>query len=182
VNGNAILTCNSGFADANSNPADGCEVNLMTDPKNCGTVGNDVSNVPHGVGACVNGMAQIGSCLPGYYDVNGVVNDGCESTTPPCAINHSNGLGQTYTDCQPLGTPGNAATYTLVMAQEAANAFLAGHTGQVSTGTCGIANAVIVTGPASSEVWAYSGPLAGLVLETSGGPPFCPATGDPTWN
>jgi hypothetical protein len=79
VNGSYVMgSCNPGFADANSNPADGCEVNLMTDPKNCGTVGNDVSNLPHAVGACVNGTAQIASCLPGHFDMDTVVSDGCE--------------------------------------------------------------------------------------------------------
>ena len=37
-----------------------------------------------------------------------------------CADPHSNGQGQTYDDCSPLGTPGNAATYSQTMASEAA--------------------------------------------------------------
>jgi hypothetical protein len=35
-----IASCNTGFADCNSNPADGCEVNLNTSSANCGRCGN----------------------------------------------------------------------------------------------------------------------------------------------
>ena len=34
-----LLSCNAGFADCNLNPTDGCEVNLQSDPRNCGGCG-----------------------------------------------------------------------------------------------------------------------------------------------
>src|SRR5205085_3369539 len=34
------LTCDTGFADANGQIADGCELDLRSDPNNCGAVGN----------------------------------------------------------------------------------------------------------------------------------------------
>jgi hypothetical protein len=103
--GNIVTTCNAGFADANNNLAtDGCEVNLMTDVLNCGTVGNDVSYVPNGTGGCVNGKAVIVSCNAGFADVDQQVANGCEvnlmtdpnncgsigNTVPPSGTNHAN--------------------------------------------------------------------------------------------
>jgi hypothetical protein len=35
-----IVACDSGFADCNGNPLDGCEVNILTDPQHCGACGN----------------------------------------------------------------------------------------------------------------------------------------------
>src|SRR5579871_3660204 len=39
--GNCVLgMCNMGFADCDMNPMNGCEVNFLSDPKNCGACGN----------------------------------------------------------------------------------------------------------------------------------------------
>ncbi|MBI4894673.1 MAG: hypothetical protein HY833_02980 [Candidatus Aenigmarchaeota archaeon] len=46
-------SCPSGTVDKNDNVADGCEINLMTDPSNCGSVGNVCPS-----GACVSGMCN----------------------------------------------------------------------------------------------------------------------------
>src|SRR5262249_52498674 len=35
-----IGSCNTGFADCNGMPADGCEASLQTDPNNCNACGN----------------------------------------------------------------------------------------------------------------------------------------------
>ena len=47
---------------------------------------------------------------------------------------HQNGLGQTYSDAAPLGSPGNQSSYTQVMAQEAANSWP--QTGTASSAVC----------------------------------------------
>lgn len=39
VGGECKLTCADGYADCNGNVADGCEVNLLSDPQNCGKCG-----------------------------------------------------------------------------------------------------------------------------------------------
>ncbi|MBK9299877.1 MAG: putative metal-binding motif-containing protein [Bacteroidetes bacterium] len=51
--------------------------NLNTDVNNCGFCGN-ACIVANGTSICVFGQCQIGSCFPGFMDVNGVVADGCE--------------------------------------------------------------------------------------------------------
>jgi hypothetical protein len=50
----AIGACNSGFVDCNGLATDGCEVNVMTDPANCGACGNACSQGQ----SCVNGTCQ----------------------------------------------------------------------------------------------------------------------------
>jgi hypothetical protein len=71
------LVCNTGFGNADGNPANGCEANLLTDVNNCGAVGNRVS-LPNAIGACVNGSSAILGCNPGFFDVDGLVGNGCE--------------------------------------------------------------------------------------------------------
>jgi hypothetical protein len=78
--GTLSITCSAGFADADNDITTGCESNLQTDPANCGTVGNNVLNLPNVADAtCVNGVAVIGACNPNYADANNVPSDGCES-------------------------------------------------------------------------------------------------------
>ncbi len=45
--------CPQGFADCNASPGDGCEVDLSSDPANCGTCGHDCQG-----GACQTGVCQ----------------------------------------------------------------------------------------------------------------------------
>jgi hypothetical protein len=45
------LACNTGFKDCNGKPADGCEINITNDTKNCGSCGN----VCAANYACING-------------------------------------------------------------------------------------------------------------------------------
>ena len=61
-----VLACAAGFADCDANPANGCEVDLAHDPKNCGACGkapteicngldDDCDGVPDEPFACVKG-------------------------------------------------------------------------------------------------------------------------------
>src|SRR5262249_21236886 len=59
-----IAACNAGFADGNGIVSDGCEVNVSTDPHNCGQVGNDVSQLPNATGGCSAGQTVIAACNP----------------------------------------------------------------------------------------------------------------------
>ena len=78
-NGAIVLaSCVAGFADANGIVSDGCEVNLMTDPQNCGQVGNNVSQLPNAIGGCVAGTGVLVACFAGFADADGIVSDGCE--------------------------------------------------------------------------------------------------------
>jgi hypothetical protein len=74
--------CNPGTASCDLNPANGCEVNLLTDVNNCGGCGL-FCNSANGTPACVNGLCTIGSCNPGFADCN---------AGPGCETNISNNL------------------------------------------------------------------------------------------
>ena len=75
---NASDTCLTGFADCNTNPADGCEVNLNDDINNCGSCGT-VCAFDHAADACVDGNCTLGECDGGWADCNLDDSDGCES-------------------------------------------------------------------------------------------------------
>ncbi len=75
-----IVSCTQGFADCNKNPADGCEVSITGDSKNCGACGM-VCNIPNVAESCVNGQCQSTPCLPGFADCDGNPQNGCETNT-----------------------------------------------------------------------------------------------------
>lgn len=96
----------------------------------------------------------------------------CQGTTccsgNVCQPAHRNGLGQSYYDCAPLGTPTVETTYDITMANEAALAW--GQTGGTLGVTCGTATCVgfLTTGsPADCAVWCYTSTLAGYVGHSS---------------
>ena len=94
---------------------------------------------------------------------------------------HPNGLGQDYADCRPLGTPGNASTYTLTMAAEAgaASPYWTGNNGSVALCTNG-AHVWIVQSGTTCAIWAYEGTAAGSVLVTTSAEECYPGPGA-TW-
>jgi len=100
------LVCNANFGDADNNPASGCEANLLTDSRNCGSVGNAVS-FPNAVAACVNGVGVLLQCLSGWVDEDGIAANGCElqivdlisdSPASPLALTMNAGDMRTVTD------------------------------------------------------------------------------------
>jgi hypothetical protein len=74
-----VAVCNSGYADCNMNPSDGCEINTMIDPNNCGACGTVCSTI-HGTSSCTNGTCSISSCASGYADCDNNPSDGCETS------------------------------------------------------------------------------------------------------
>jgi hypothetical protein len=98
--GTYLASCVPGFADVNSDLVDGCEVNLMTDPANCGAVGNQIpaSGTNHATYGCVQGTAVVMSCDPGWTDANLSVDDGCETAGDP------DGSGNIRADAVTIGT------------------------------------------------------------------------------
>jgi Cys-rich repeat protein len=101
--GRCGIACNPGFADCDNNPANGCEVNLNTDPNHCGACMTSCNNLTAHAssGACMSGMCVVTGCQMGYYDVDGQWGDGCEcladSFSAMCAA--PTGLGNV-----PIGT------------------------------------------------------------------------------
>ncbi len=71
------LVCSSPHGDCNRKAADGCETNTSTDVNHCGGCGERCSPA-HATPQCIGGACGIQVCDPGYADVNGLVEDGCE--------------------------------------------------------------------------------------------------------
>ena len=200
--------CAAGFGDCNTTAPDldGCETATST-PSSCGGCGRACST--NGVaGASCSGVACNSSCVAGFGNCSQPAypapDDGCESNLTTCAgspccgtlctAQHQVGLnGNTYSDCHAFGVPGNAATYTHAMADEATNAWTLGGTVVTGTGTCADPQggaALYCTANYTSArcgVWCAEGVLAGYVLLTtqsgSGGSNcLCPVGGGATWN
>ena len=163
------------------------DLDLTSDPHNCGAAGNDLTVLPHVLGAvCVNGVGHI-SCQTGFFDSNGQLADGCEST---CA--HPNGVaGEVYVDCAPLGTPGTESTYSKTMAQEAAQAYIAASSqsgvGSTLAVDCNAGQTtdqaiVVIALGFASHTWTYKGAAAGHVSTGPAGTPApCATTADAVW-
>ncbi len=73
----AVGTCNAGFADVDGNPANGCEINLLTDPNHCGAQGNACA-AANGTAGCAGGACTVAACNTGYSDCDGSAANGCE--------------------------------------------------------------------------------------------------------
>ncbi len=72
-----IASCAPGWADCNHNPADGCEVNVTSDPAHCGACGTACSTV-HGTATCAASTCGI-VCATGWGNCDGSVINGCET-------------------------------------------------------------------------------------------------------
>ncbi|MDF2695643.1 MAG: hypothetical protein K0S65_4026, partial [Labilithrix sp.] len=60
VGGECKLLCAEGYADCNDNPNDGCEVNLKSDPRHCGSCSTSCTGV---IGqACIGGACATEPC------------------------------------------------------------------------------------------------------------------------
>jgi Cys-rich repeat protein len=195
--------CNAGHGCPGSLACCNGVCDSLVDPQSCGACGRVCSSTDVQSLSCAAGGACNSSCLAGFGNCSQPLppapDDGCESNlnvcagTPCCGMLctglHQNGLGQTYTDCAPLGVPGNPATYTANMANEANNAWP--DLGSQSSGTCadpvsGMDNCVAQDDGFQAAVWCFSGHLAGYVVLTPDGTclggPCCPTTADSTWN
>jgi hypothetical protein len=72
-----IGTCSVGFANCDSDPSDGCEININSDPINCGACGN-VCVSANGTATCTNGSCGIGTCSAGFANCDNNATNGCE--------------------------------------------------------------------------------------------------------
>jgi len=103
-----LLACLPGYVDQDAVRVNGCEVfctpspeicdgadndcdgsmdedfDTMTDPLNCGFCGNDCTiQFANATGICLAGSCQLGSCNPGFHDLNASSADGCEYPCVP---------------------------------------------------------------------------------------------------
>ena len=78
----ACLTgaCAAGWGNCTGASAAGCTTALSTDVNNCGTCGHGCA-IAHAVSACLAGACALASCIPGWADCNGLLDDGCEIRT-----------------------------------------------------------------------------------------------------
>jgi hypothetical protein len=101
----------------------------------------------------------------------------CGTTSAPA---HNNGVGETYSNCAPLGPPVNES-----MAMAAAQSWQPS-SGMGSQAQCIGTNppqVVFKQTPNSCAIWAYSGRTTGHVhLNTASDDCVCPTLSDPTWN
>jgi hypothetical protein len=81
VAGSCVINrCDSGFEDCDGQVSNGCEININSDPYNCGECDYSCYDLPNVTQAsCLNGVCQIQECLPGFYDCDGESDNGCET-------------------------------------------------------------------------------------------------------
>jgi len=157
----------------------GACVNPQTDPTNCGGCGN----------VCAAGLScTLGVCCASTGSVCGATGAKvcCAGSaccgSGACQTVHSNGLGQSTYDCNPLGT------YTEAAATAAANAWSA--TGNTYVGgelQCETASCVGRQTTSNCAVWCWDNPVRGRVRASGSVQCLCPKSLDstsvsPTWN
>jgi len=79
-----IAVCPSGRANCDGINSNGCEINIDTDPNNCGGCGISCS-LPNATSSCVSGSCSIASCNLGFSNCDGNIANGCE-------LNHNQSL------------------------------------------------------------------------------------------
>jgi hypothetical protein len=78
-----VGACATGYADCDNLVGNGCEVNVQSDPLNCGTCNANCSTTCTGnvaSTACTAGACSVASCQANYYDFDGFCLGGCECT------------------------------------------------------------------------------------------------------
>jgi hypothetical protein len=76
-----VGSCEPGLGDCDGKAVNGCEVDVATDPKHCGTCPNACAAKANASPACEKGQCTLGPCDPGFGDCDGLAGDGCEVKT-----------------------------------------------------------------------------------------------------
>jgi len=175
----------TGDAGSDAEPPD---CGPLTSTSNCGACGA-VCTPTWASGDSCNGLTCSYTCQSGHSDCNAGVGqntDGCECTTPGCCTNacqttHSNGVGQSFYDCNAT------STFSLTTALEACTAYAVSVGGTAAsckdgftcTGSKPPFQVCFVTGSGSCSnfCWGYSGTQGGNVYTCS-----CPNTTTANWD
>ena len=173
----------------------GSTCTTLNTTSNCSACG-DKCNLTNAQAALCNGATCSYTCNAGASDCNYTTapdTDGCECTTPACCgtsceTRHSDGVGQSYYDCNPLYVTSPSCTFTENAAIEACKAyataqgnpsgcakFLPCPTGSIKTDSYCYTDSM---GNAADYCFGYTcGTDAGWVES-----PGCPTTKVGTWN
>jgi hypothetical protein len=100
--------CTPGWDDCNGYWDDGCESQLASDPKHCGTCLRACPEPPNTVATCEDGKCGF-RCAPPYEDCNGDPSDGCE--IPAGRPNSCDRQGLTEFTTAAKATPGCGTPY-----------------------------------------------------------------------
>jgi hypothetical protein len=73
-----VGSCDPGFGDCDSDPADGCEIDELIDVDHCGGCANACPAVAHGTRGCSAGTCDVASCDANFGDCDHSVGNGCE--------------------------------------------------------------------------------------------------------
>jgi hypothetical protein len=73
----AVSACATGYADCDGTAANGCEVNLNTDAKNCGKCAAACS-LANATSTCSSGSCAVSACTTGFANCDGKAANGCE--------------------------------------------------------------------------------------------------------
>jgi len=101
VDATCVSACATGFADCNSDPDDGCEVDPRSNVLHCGACGRRC-DIVNGLARCQAGNCTVGGCNAGFGDCDVVASNGCETNL--------------QTDARHCGACGNACAPGLVCA------------------------------------------------------------------
>jgi hypothetical protein len=96
VGGVCQILCNSGFADCDNNPNNGCEINTAVDPAHCGGCANACAPQHVNGITCSAGACGFTSCLGAWDDCDGNAANGCETS-----LTASTSCGACATVCSP---------------------------------------------------------------------------------
>ena len=131
----SIGQCKFGYKDCNDDLGDGCETYTGNDVNNCGGCGNIDSrfhcSYPNARAVCTNSTCGMGECLPGFYDVDGRTDNGCEANSQ----SDPNACGELLEHCT---TPLNTYPARCVDGVCKAGSCLPGYTNCDAGGACGI--------------------------------------------
>jgi hypothetical protein len=183
ANGQACVdgTCSSSCPSGQTQCSRFC-VNTKGDASNCGGCG---TACPTGQ-VCSGGTCTSGTCASGTVDCSGSCCAGSACCGSGCQTQHNTGMSgygsfaASFYDCSSQGVPGNFATYSKALAQEAAAAVFPGAAQAVVDCPQNGASAIQVsTSSGGFALWSYSGGTAGYVHYDTA--PYCPSTLDPTW-
>jgi hypothetical protein len=109
----ALAACNTGFADCDGDPANGCEIDLRAMTGNCGACGR-VCAFANATATCAASVCALGACNAGFGNCDASATNGCEINTNQntlhcgrcgnrCNVGEACSNGMCVTSC-PTGT------------------------------------------------------------------------------